>query len=133
MDNRKEKGFTIIELIVVIAIIAVLSAILVPNVTSYIKKGDDSAIKQQVAQIRIAGTNFFSTNGTYVGMCSPGTECYTARANIDKLKGKLFSFYPETNTYCISFTLSDGASKWCVDNTGYVGPIDNCDSLHSCQ
>ena len=39
---NKQKGFTIIELIVVIAIIAVLAAIVMVNVTKYIAQGKDA-------------------------------------------------------------------------------------------
>ncbi|MCX6721887.1 MAG: prepilin-type N-terminal cleavage/methylation domain-containing protein, partial [Candidatus Staskawiczbacteria bacterium] len=42
---NKQKGFTIIELIVVIAIIAVLAGIVLVNVTSYINKSRNAAVK----------------------------------------------------------------------------------------
>jgi len=135
METKKEKGFTIIELIVVISIIAVLSSIVLTNVVSYIGKGDDAAIKQQVAQIRIAASNFFNDHGTYTGMCGVGTECYTAKSNIENLKGSLSSINTVGNTFCISFALSDGNNQWCVDNTGYVGLTSAVcsDSPYSCS
>lgn len=130
------KGFTIIELIVVIAIIAVLAAIALTNVTQYIGKGKDAAIKEQVKQILTVATDFFTTNGTYTGMCSPGTKCNQIESNIVNLGGQ--SNPPNIKTdgsaYCMDFVLSDGVSKWCVDNTGYNGSQDNCTFLHfSCQ
>lgn len=48
---NKQKGFTIIELIVVIAIIAVLAAIVLVNVTQYINKGKDAAIKGNMTSV----------------------------------------------------------------------------------
>ena len=38
MKNSNKKGFTLVELVVVIAIIGVLAAILVPSMMGYVKK-----------------------------------------------------------------------------------------------
>ena len=39
------KGFTLIEVLVVIAILGVLAAVVVPNVSRFIGKGKDEAVK----------------------------------------------------------------------------------------
>jgi prepilin-type N-terminal cleavage/methylation domain-containing protein len=130
------KGFTIIELIVVIAIIAVLAAIVLTNVTQYIGKGKDAAIKEQVKQIPAVATDYFTTNDTYSGMCATGTKCGQIEANIANLGGQynVPNIKTDGSAYCMDFILSDGVSKWCIDNTGYSGFQDSCGSLHfSCQ
>ncbi len=45
MKNRK--GFTITELVIVIAVIAILAAVLIPTFSSIIKKANDSAALQE--------------------------------------------------------------------------------------
>ena len=46
MKKLNKKGFTIVELVIVIAVIAILSAVLIPTFSSIIKKAEKSNIDQ---------------------------------------------------------------------------------------
>ena len=43
MKNTNKKGFTIVELVIVVAVIAILAAVLIPTFSSIIKKANESA------------------------------------------------------------------------------------------
>jgi prepilin-type N-terminal cleavage/methylation domain-containing protein len=62
---KKQKGFTIIELVVVVAIIATLSAVVMTNVMKYIKSSKIARFKADAHQVQIAAIKYFADNGSY--------------------------------------------------------------------
>ena len=76
--NNYSKAFTIIELIVTIAIIAVLSGVILFSVTQYIAMGKDSNVSGNLAVLIPAGEVFYNGNGnsynnisTSINFCDP--------------------------------------------------------------
>lgn len=63
--KHKDKGFTIIELIVVIAIIAILAAIILTNVSKYIARAKVTRANTDAENIVKALTLFYSQYGEY--------------------------------------------------------------------
>lgn len=67
MKKTNKKGFTIVELVIVIAVIAILAAVLIPTFTNVVEKANQSAALQacetEYKQMAIAA----ASNGTTVG------------------------------------------------------------------
>ena len=129
---RKQKGFTIIELIVVIAIIAILAAIVLINVTQYINKGKDSAIKGDLSAIQTAANLFYTQNNdSYDGLL--GNSSYLNAITAAEADNP--SLTPTENgndsNYCLSVTLND-KSNWCVDSSGFSGSSACGSSTFTC-
>ena len=51
MINNKKRGFTLIELMAVIAIIAILSAVLIPTISGYINRSKKSVVIDQCKRL----------------------------------------------------------------------------------
>lgn len=76
--TKNNKGFSLIELIIVIAIMAVLVAIIAPNLTKYLgtsKKNTDKKNADEIAsQIQTCITDYETENGYLIG----STGAFTA-------------------------------------------------------
>lgn len=85
MGKRKNKnyGFTLIEVILVVAITTILSAIAVPQVGKYLNKANRSKVIGAVAELNNSSTSWSIDNGGDVP--SNIQDIFTEHGNINKL------------------------------------------------
>jgi type IV pilus assembly protein PilE len=65
--RRRNRGFTLVELIVAMVILATLAAIAIPSYSSYVLKSHRTEAKSALLDAASLEERFFSTNNTYTG------------------------------------------------------------------
>lgn len=70
---RKSVGFTLIEVLIVVAIIGILVAIAVPNYRDYLVKSRNNEAYAGLSEMRVKLEQYFQDNRSYTGACANNT------------------------------------------------------------
>jgi type IV pilus assembly protein PilE len=70
---RRGKGFTLIELMIVIAVIGVLAAIAIPTYNEYVQRSKISDAISGLSQMATKLEQYYQDNRSYLGACTAGT------------------------------------------------------------
>eukprot|EP01012_Entosiphon_sulcatum_P036223 TRINITY_DN46123_c0_g1_i1.p1 TRINITY_DN46123_c0_g1~~TRINITY_DN46123_c0_g1_i1.p1 ORF type:complete len:147 (+),score=15.72 TRINITY_DN46123_c0_g1_i1:3-443(+) len=73
MKVHLQRGFTLVEVMIVVAIVAILTSIALPAYNDYLRRGRISEAVAALSAQRIRMEQFFQDNRTYVGACVAGT------------------------------------------------------------
>lgn len=94
LNTRRLRGFTLTELVIVIAIVGILAAIAVPSYRSYVVRANRTDAQKALLVMAQAMERYFIANNTYL-TCTP--SCTPTVGNAQS---------PETGTAIYNITLS---------------------------
>ena len=124
--RRSNRGFTLIEIMIVIAIIGIVITIGYPSLTEYMKKGrraDAAGLLTEQAQIL---ERFYSNSNLYTGATglSTGNDFYTITPTIADQTFTLTAIRKPGSSMatdkCGDFTISNTGARGLVNNTATV-------------
>jgi prepilin-type N-terminal cleavage/methylation domain-containing protein len=112
MFKRNQKGFTLIELMIVIAIIGILAAIAIPNFIAYRNKSFCSRVETDAANVAAAIADYFSIPSHVatpdIGELNNGAGFKFSGTNTGTITGA----DPNSN---ITITVTDGSGRCPAD------------------
>lgn len=119
-----QKGFTLIELMIVVAIIGILASIVVPSYTEYVKRAKAAEATANLANLKSRMEQYFQDNKTYADTGTLIAPCSPVAADI-----KFFNYSCTIQT-AVNFTISaDAISGNGID--GFKFTIDDANKKTS--
>jgi type IV pilus assembly protein PilA len=103
--RQESKGFTLVELLIVIAILGVLAAVVLPNVTGLVGEGETEAQKAELVTIQTAVDTMMAKEAI-----SSGLTCSTPTATMSAFPTASHPVYPNylrMATSSANYTCSD--------------------------
>lgn len=118
---RVQKGFTLVELLITVVVVAILAAVALPSYTDYVKRGKIQEATSNLLTMRTKLEQYYQDNRRYDGACVAGTVAPLPANQKNFTISCAFAASP-SQTYTVTAT---GIN----DMTGFVYTIDQA-NLH---
>jgi type II secretion system protein G len=120
----KRNGFTIIELMVVLAVLALLVSVVTPRFIRHVEKARESVLRQNLFVLRDAIDKYSSDNGRYPDNLQVlADKKYIRRVPEDPITGRNDSWVlvmPSSQSQQGIFDIRSGATGNAQDGTAYA-------------
>ncbi len=123
LHQNIQKGFTLIELMIIVAIIGILASIALPGYSDYVTKGKMAEAPTNLATCKILAEQYFQDNRSYAGWtCVPPNSQYFSYSVTDATGANL----PDANGFRVQ------ANGVAAENMGnFMFRVDHTDTKAS--
>jgi type IV pilus assembly protein PilE len=102
----RHRGFTLIEVMMAVAIVAILASVALPSYVDYVRRGKITEATSVLANMRVQMEQYFQDNRTYGDVAGVAVPCTATSAVAPPPNARYFDFTcaRTANTYTITAT-----------------------------
>lgn len=113
------QGFSLIELMVTVAVVGILASVALPAYSDYVKRGKTEEATSGLADVRVKLEQYFQDNRTYAGYVD--STCKLVATGTSLIPAKYFTYACTSDATTFSITATGASAE---SMSGYLYTID---------